>query len=207
MKVALIIPTRGVLFARTVRSSILNPELPQDSPVILVEGLPIPDAHNEGIRRALATDCTHLWFFEEDMEMPPTGLAFMMKAAESNPIVVVDYKVRPDVHATQYDTEGVLFFGFGCTMFQREVFEKHFTDPWLVDKYALRVEADSLTYTPYEIDPKRQVYGKYDVYFGWQCRQKKIQPIVLGSFECKHLRLKTWERKETNNGLQDVYEI
>lgn len=206
MKVCLVIPTRGVLFARTVRSSILNPELPHDSPVFIVDGLPIPDAHNECIRKALQTDCTHIWFVEEDMEIPPTALAWMMKASESHRIVAVDYKVRPDVTTVQYDNYGIIFFGFGCTMFDRRLFEKEFHNPWLTDKFSIRINPDG-THEPYRSEPAAGVYGKYDVFFGWQCRQKGIEPMVMSDLLCNHLRLRSWERKETNDGSHEVYEI
>lgn len=206
MKICLVIPTRGVLFARTVHSTILNPELPLNTSIVIVEGLPIPDAHNECIRRALQTDCTHILFVEEDMEVPPTAIAWMMKAAEQHRIVLVDYKVRSDVKTIQYDDKGILFFGFGCTMIDRTVFEKEFTDPWLTAKYALSIREGG-KYEPYEIAEGQDVYGKYDVYFGWQCRQKGIAIAVMSDVLCKHLRLQSWERKESNNGVHQVYEI
>jgi hypothetical protein len=209
MKICLVIPTRGLIFARTVRSAILNPELPHDSEVVLVQDLPIPDAHNECIAHALDTDCTHIWFVEDDMEVPPTALTWMKKLAEDgNRYVAVDYDVRPNVSSISWDMGKPLFTGFGCTMFDRTLFEKEFKEPWLTDEYWVSIEQQNpFKYHIVQRDTSKDTYGKYDVYFGVQCREKGIAITVVDGVKCNHLRLKTYERKETNHGLYDIYQI
>lgn len=208
MKVAVCIPTRGVLYARTIRSTVLNPELPSNTPFIIVEGLPIPDAHNECIRRALRTNATHFLFVEEDMEIPEGGVTKMMEEAYcGHPIVVMDYFVRPNLKTTFSDGDDKIFFGFGCTMFHRSIFEEYFSDPWLTDKYDVMIERQHpFAYSIVEGKGENR-YGKFDVYFGIQLREKGIPFYVIPTMMARHLRLKSWERKEVNNGAHEVYEI
>ena len=205
MILALCIPTRGVIFARTIKSTILNPQLGKDAHVIIVEGLPIPDSHNECIRRALSTNCTHILFVEEDVEVPPDGIRRMVgTASDGARIVAIDYPIAHGKPTIMYVAGKPYFAGFGCTLFDRTLFEKEFHDPWLTDKYSLGIVSPG----KFELhDAPKERYGKFDIYFGYQCQQLGIQISVIPNLLCKHLRMKTWERKITNVGMHDIYEL
>ena len=209
MKLALVIPTRGVIFARTIQSTILSPELPASTTVHIVSGLPIPDAHNECISRALKTDCTHIWFVEEDMEVPVGALTAMIQSAkDGNEYVAIDYPVAKDALSTIfYDDGKALWTGFGCTMFSRRLFEE--VEPLLTSKYAVNIK--QMHPFKYKVidDSHRldRVYGHYDIWFGLQMQKKGIPITVIPNTVCKHLRMSSWERKTTNNGVHDIYEV
>ena len=210
MKICVCIPTRGVIFARTILSSILNPELPKDSIIIIVEGLPIPDAHNECIRRALATDCTHILFVEEDVEIPTHGIQTMIHAgSRGHRYVAIDYLVRKNITTVQYADGKPWYTGFGCTLFDRKLFEKEFTDPWLTDQYdVMIIKERPLQYKIQKRSQKdKDTYGKYDVYFGTMCKEKGIAISVIPDMICQHLRVSQWERKEVNEGTFDIYTV
>lgn len=205
MKLSICIPTRGVIFARTV-NTILH--MPKDSSIIIVEGLPIPEAHNECIRQALLTDCTHIWFLEEDMALSDRQIASMIVAAQHNRFVTMDYHMNTSLNCVQYDQGKPIYTGFGCTMFDRTIFEKEFHDPWLTDAYDIMI----LGMNPfqYKIEKRsydRPVYGKYDVYFSIRCMELGIPIHVIPDMLASHLRLASWERKETNKAPHQVYEI
>lgn len=210
MRISLCIPTRGVIFARTIKCTLLNPELPKDTYSTIVEGLPIPDAHNECIRRSLATDCTHILFVEEDMEIPKGGITEMIRLAnEGKQYVCIDYPLLPTLRSCiMRDENGKpIFSGFGCTMFDRKLFDD-MKDPWLTQDYDVMI--DSMKPFKYHIQERTnkdyKVYGKYDVYFGALMREKGV-PITEVPMLCNHLRMRSWERKETNNGAHEIYEI
>jgi hypothetical protein len=210
MKLALVIPTRGVLFARTVQSTILNPEFPKDSHVIIVSGLPIPDSHNTCIRKALATDCTHIWFVEEDMEIPEHGLETMMAYAnEGAPYVAIDYPITIKWRTTVWtEQKQTLWTGFGCTLIARSVFEGELKDPWLTDKYEVLIEQmHPLKYRVRERKPDPKNYGMFDIWFGLQLQKMGIPIKVLEGKMCNHLRMRSWERKEANQGTHEIYEL
>jgi hypothetical protein len=206
VNITLVIPTRGVIFARTIESSILNKAFTGDT--IIVEGYPIPEAHNECIRRALKTDCTHILFLEEDMVIPEGGLEAMIELAkQGHKYVAIDYKVTPVVNAIQYNGDKPWFTGFGCTLFDRTLFEKEFQDPWLSDEYDILI--DQMTPLKYHIEKRKgnqPVYGKYDVLFGSKCHELGLEITVVPDMMCAHLRTDT-KRETTNKNVFAIYEI
>jgi hypothetical protein len=211
MRLALVIPTRGVIFARTIESSILSPELPRDSHVIIVSGLPIPDAHNKCIERALETDCTHILFIEEDMVIPNGGIPAMIEKAELGfEIVAIDYPLTDSARSTiHYEGEKALWTGFGCTMIARRIFDDVLKKPWLTSDNTVYIESMSpFKYTvKNESERKDKVYGHYDIWFGLQMKKAGIPIKVLSGFKCPHLRMKSWERKTVNAGTHEIYEL
>lgn len=210
MKLALVIPTRGVIFSRTIQSTILSPELPQGTHVIIVSQKPIPDSHNTCIREALKTDCTHILFVEEDVEIPKTGLKRMIESAEQgNDYVAIDYPIADKWRTTVWVENGiVLWTGFGCTLFNRKIFEEMIKDPWLTDKYELVIhQMKPLKYEIRVRKPNPNNYGMYDIYFGLQLQKLGVKMTVLDGIMCNHLRMRSWERKEFNLGTHDIYQL
>jgi hypothetical protein len=211
MNITLCIPTRGVIFARTIESAILSKELQRDSAVVIVSGQPIPLSHNECISRALQTACTHLWFVEEDMEIPQGVLTQMIKKAEMGfEIVAVDYPMTDTVRTTIFeDNAKTLWSGFGCTLISRRIFEDVLHAPWLSSEHTVYIHKEHpFTYTvKEEPESKDKVYGRYDIWFGLQMKEKGIPIAVIPNVKCNHLRMKSWERKTVNNGAHDIYQI
>lgn len=210
MKLALVIPTRGVIFARTIQSTILSPELPSDSTVHIVSGLPIPEAHNECIARALETDCTHILFVEEDMELPKHALTYMMEMARTYDIVAIDYPLTETQRSTIfYDQGKPLWTGFGCTMFSKRLFDEVLKRPWLTADNIVTIKE----FHPFQYEVRNapeyahKAYGQYDIWFGLQMREKGIPIYVINEYKCNHLRMKSWERKSTNQGTHEIYEV
>lgn len=210
MKLALVIPTRGVIFARTIQSTILSPELPPDTQVFIVSGKKIPDSHNECARLALEAGASHIWFVEEDMEIPTGVLSRILdRAAAGAPYVAVDYPITEKVRLTcWYENGQPLWTGFGCTLIAREVFEK-FTYPYFTTEWEVWItHTNPLRYEIKKCLNPDKVYGHFDIWFGFECRKKGIPIEVLPDVRCNHLRLKSWERKSnTNNGAHEVYEL
>ena len=205
MKIAVVIPTRGIIFARTILSSILEPLL-TGSHFIIVSGLPIPDSHNECVRRALATNCTHILFVEEDMEIPHDVLAALLREAETRPYVAVDYPVTKDTRTVVFRDNGkVLWTGFGCTIVNRNIFSQ-MIEPYFTDKIDIMI--DQLHPFKYHTQSSnRNSYGKFDIEFGFHLQKLNIPMYVLPDVQCKHLRMKSWERKEVNNGTHEIYDL
>jgi len=211
MKIALAIPTRGVIFARTIQSTILSKELPAPIEVIIVAGLPIPLSHNTCISRALQTDCTHILFVEEDMEIPEGAITKMIEKADKGfEVVAVDYPLTETVRTTMFEDDGrILWTGFGCTLISRRIFEVILHDPWLTADNTVYIKGEHpFKYTVMN-EPERQdkVYGRYDIWFGLQMKEKGIPIVKIPNVKCNHLRMKSWERKTVNNGAHEIYAV
>jgi len=212
MKIALCIPTRGVIFARTIVSTILSPRL-VGAHVIIVDGLPIPDSHNECIRRALKTDCTHILFVEEDMVIPDRGLELMIAYAnEGQKYVAIDYPITLQGRTTiKYVGSTAMFTGFGCTLLDRRLFTDYdLHDPWLTDEYAFQIEMDNHNverFIRHKRENNEKTYGMFDIKFGDDMQRNGIKIKVISGIVCPHLRMRTWERKVVNHGVHDIYEL
>lgn len=209
MKLGVCIPTRGVIFANTIQTALLNPELPAGSVFFAVIGLPIPDAHNECVRRALLAGCTHIWFVEEDMEIPAGGLNKMLELANAGAqYVVIDYPLSAKVRTTCMFADGKpLWSGFGCTMIAREVFEQ-IGEPYFSTEYEVLLEQlNPIKYKIVQCRNPEKVYGHFDIWFGLLCKEYNIPITIVPDMICNHLRLKTWERKTINQGTHEIYRI
>jgi hypothetical protein len=211
MRLALAIPTRGVIFARTIESSILSKELPKHSEIIIVSGHPIPESHNLCIQKAIETDCTHILFVEEDMVIPEGGMTAMLDAAsKGHDWIAIDYPLRENIRTVLFEDQGeVLWTGFGCTMIATKIFRELLPYPYLSADHTVVIEnMHPFKYHVIEA-PERsgKVYGNFDIWFGLEMKKRGISPFILREYMCKHLRMNSWERREANKGTHEIYEI
>lgn len=197
------IPTRGVIFAETVRTAILSPELPKDSHIFIIENKPIPDSHNECVRRALATDATHVLFIEDDMAIPAHAIEWMCAyAREGEQYMAVDYSPKVGAEHTNFiDQKKVWATGLGCTMISRKVFEQ-IGDPYFTD--TIRVRIDSFHPFQYHKIQQKYEYGGFDIYFGIRCNELGIKIKHMEGLRAEHLRMKCLERIEKNDGQYTI---
>ena len=207
IKITVGIPTRGVLFAETVQSSLNNPEL-KSSSFHIIQNRTLPDAHNECIRQALKTDCTHILFVEDDMVIPKGAINKMITMAEQGArYIAVDYGFVKNGQGVEciFEYEGeILWTGLGCTMIDRDIFEKDLAREapnWLTDEYELTYTDNPKTAIPQK---KKRPYGGYDIFLGYQLRLKGIKLHRVEGFRCKHLRMASLDRKLSNEGLYEI---
>ena len=142
------------------------------------------------------------------MEIPKSGLTKMITLATlGKRYVAIDYKVTPDINAVMYNGSEPWFTGFGCTLFDRTLFEKEFHDPWLSDEFDVVIDSmKPLKYHVQKHGGTQPVYGKYDVLFGSQCQELGIEVTVVPDMMCSHLRTET-KRELTNNNVFQITEI
>jgi hypothetical protein len=209
-KLAVCIPTRGILFSETIKSTFLNTEIPQGSTFHVKENLPIPDVFNELVKDALKTECTHILFVEDDMEIPKNGVSKMLEMIKSgSKYVAIDYGLvmNPNERGRTCvgkDKHGnVLYTGTGCTMIQRSLFEEElemYIGKWFSTDYQFVYEA-----YPEKLKKvkAKKGYGGHDVYLCYNLRMEGISLDVVPDMRCKHLRLVNLERKRSNNGLYE----
>lgn len=167
MKIAVILPSRGLIFSQTADELLQNlQEL--DYEIFFSHGRPIPECFEKPVTEALRGSFTHLWLVEDDMILPPTILHDMLDM--DVPVVACDYPVSPEGQGALFkDKEGrVVFSGTGCLLVKRAVFDKlskpYFRSDirWNAVNHGgfIRFTANRIT------NPDIGGYGLHDVNFG-----------------------------------------
>lgn len=123
-KVAIIIPSRGLIFSRTAEEIIRNAK-DINHKFFFAHRLPIPDCFETPTKKALEDkSITHLLYVEDDMIIPD-GTFFGM-LCEDKDVVTCDYPVTKEGKGAVFkDPSGtVVFCGTGCLLVKREVYDK-----------------------------------------------------------------------------------
>ena len=197
MKIGVILPSRGLVFAEVEDSISRNLE-EYDYKVFRSFNLTIPDCQNVLTEKALADGCTHLLFVEEDTVMPLGGFKSMLLA--DSDIACIDYAVAGYSCITRdKNTNEALWCGLGCTLVKREVFDKLEKPYFRSDKLLLLNVWPNIQW----IDAGEQGYGGQDIYFCIKAREQGFK-IKQVKGECRHLKLDELGRKEINKGLHQI---
>jgi hypothetical protein len=189
-----LLPTRGLIYGQTLES-LFDTDL-RVKPIV-VSGLPIPDAQNEMVKRALKTDCLWFLFLEEDMVIPPGALEKMVEMDKD--VVCVDYPVINGWSTVKKVNGKVLHCGLGCTLIKRKVFEV-LPEPW----FRIDQSVDAKTGEILDIPMK---YGGHDILFGLDLKKHGFEIYQLEGFECGHLRCSDLNRREVNNNIFNIYSL
>lgn len=199
--IGIILPSRGLMFSETAEDILENIEgLPYK--FFFSHKKPIPECFEEPTMRALADeDITHLWFVEDDMALKPDTLQNLLE--QNIEIATVDYPVtKQGKGAVFYDSSGkVVYFGTGCTLIMRRVFDILKPPYWTSDKVWTPYNYGSAVKFVGKIN-KQQGYGLHDVNFGIRCFQEEIPVRVAG--RAGQRKLTKWGDSGTNNGQHQI---
>lgn len=203
MKVAVILPSRGLIFSQTADEILQNVKgIPHK--FFFSHQQPIPKCFESPTNRALLDDeITHLWFVEDDMVLKPDTLRKMLDKDVN--AITCDYPVTKDGRGSVfYDNGGsVVFCGTGCLLVKREVFDNikapYFTDKvrWNMLNYgeALKLVANK--------NSKGEGYGLHDITFCIKLWKTgiiiKVLPIKLGQ-----RRLLSLGKAGSNDGAHNI---
>lgn len=204
MKVAVILPSRGLIFSRTAQEIIENVK-GINYKFFFAHKLPIPDCFEKPTRAALADpEITHLWFIEDDMILPPGTLKTLLDANED--AITCDYPVTKEGQGAVFldRKRTVVFSGTGCLLVKREVLRKkpYFrTDiKWGINNYS-----DHVTFISSRHGKGIESYGLHDVTFGirlyYEGNPIKLHPIKLGQ-----RKLIALGKAGTNDGAHNIEE-
>lgn len=200
MNITAAIPTRGLIFARTIRSlqqnGIYDP--------ITIEGMPMPECHESAVFAALQRVTDAILLMEEDMELPSNAISEMVsKMNDGFDIVAIDYPVDNGCSTICYRGDEILWCGLGATLINRKVFET-IKRPWFDNSYSYRIESeDPLILEKINVPNK---YGGHDINF---CLKSIEAGFKIGTInkKAKHLRCSHLERGKTNNEVFEIREL
>jgi hypothetical protein len=193
MKIAVLCTSRGLIFADTIDSLIENLK-GYNWEFISVSGLPIPEAQNEAVKRALKGSSDYFFWVEEDVVIPSGSLKEMIEMDKD--VVCVDYPVAGGWSTIKRADGEIKHCGLGCTLMKRKVFEK-IPKPWFETDKSL----DAKTGRVLDIPMK---YGGHDIFFGIKLRNYGFKIHQLEGVECGHLRCPDLNRRESNNGTYQI---
>lgn len=178
MRIAVILPSRGLIFSETAAELLDNLE-GYDYDIFFVHDLPIPDCFEKPLQQALKGPYSHIWFVEEDMLLPKGTLDKMVKA--DCPVVTMDYPVSKEGQGTVFEVDSrVIFCGTGCLLIKKEVFDIVRPPYFRTDvRWTAQNHGKFVRLTAGE-SSNLEGYGLHDVTFGIKLYKFGIPITVVG---------------------------
>lgn len=205
-KIAVIIPSRGLMFSRTAEEIVRNTR-DINHKKFFAHGLPIPDCFEVPTQRALEDDeITHIWYVEDDMILLDNLLLALLQ--EDADVITCDYPADRNGRGVVFKAKDgqIVFGGLGCTLVKREIMDKmkppYFrTDiKWRPTNLGSAVMFMASNPTS-KADPEE--YGKQDVNFFMKLHKVNakisLYPITIG--QRKLIKL---GKAGTNNGAHQI---
>lgn len=116
MKLAVILPTKGMMFSKTAEELLDNLE-GYDYDIFFARGT-TPDAINKSLQEALCGSYMHFWFVGEDMILPKDTLERLLEAKAS--AITCDYPVSKEGKSAVRQVNGnAIWCGIGCLLVTR----------------------------------------------------------------------------------------
>lgn len=200
MKVAVVLPSRGLMFSRTAEEILRNLR-GFNYKFYFAHKKPIPECFETPTLEALKDkDVTHLWFVEDDMIIPDNTLWDMYSLDQD--VVTCDYPVTKDGKGAVLTVGGeVIYTGTGCLLVKREVFDK-LSKPYF---------RSDVRWTPYNYGETVKLvgsyntgdgYGLHDVTFGIKLYKAGVPIHVFGTIGQR--KLLELGKAGTNKGAHKV---
>jgi len=201
MKIAVILPSRGLMFSQTAEEVLNNlKDIPHK--VFFSHRKPIPNCFEDPTNEALKDKSfTHLWFVEDDMILRPDTLGKLLEA-DAN-AVTADYPVTKEGKGSVFYDKGgnAVFCGTGCLLVKRSVFEgiktPYFTDTvtWTILNYG-----ESIKIVGKE---GKSGYGTHDVTFSIKLWNNGVKINVIKQ-KLGQRKLISLGKAGSNNGAHNI---
>lgn len=213
--IAVILPSRGLMFSQTADELLQNLKGIKHQ-FFFSHRKPLPQCFEDPTNEALKGKFTHLWFVEDDMILPHNTLELLLKADKA--VVTADYPVNDKGRGSVFEVDKrILFTGTGCLLVKREVFDELKPPHFRSDiKWTPKNMGDCIKFIGAKID--NEGYGLHDVNFGinlWrrgipihkikqQCGQRKLIALgKAGSNDGAH-QIDTWIRIKKNLQVNEI---
>jgi len=199
IKIALVCVSRGTLFSKTMES-ILQGLKGRDFEVFMQHGVSLPNCYNFAMKEVMESDCTHVWFVEEDNCFPNDTLQKMLDMDED--VVGTAYADRRSgENLVQHQKNGeVIMCGMGCMLVKMDVF-RNLEAPYFREVF-MRMDTDNegvITLTPL-LNIKVNGYGGQDIYFCAEVIKKGYKIKLLENGRVGHMMLVEPGKDMVNNG-------
>ena len=205
MKLAVVIPTRGLVHSRTLEAVMREAStVDLEWTIFWAHSRPIPECYNEPIKAALDQDCDFVWIVEEDMQLPEGILAELLKALfQGHHFAAADYPVKADgTLCVARDEAGLVrHTGTGCLLGWGAAFET--AGPFTTD-YQFEIKNGQWVKQEVGRFDKARQYGGHDVEFGMR-QYESGNPIHVVGTRCGQYRVaRTAEPNRNKDGWHDI---
>lgn len=188
MKLAVVLPSRGLVYSQTVEELYRELEsLGGSFRVFWSHGRPIPDCFNVPTEEALKGDYDYFLYVEEDMVLPEGILGRMLERVDH--AIACDYPVGgSDGGTVMYDQEGRAFFtGCGLLLVRADLLRRMPKPIWRSDVRWKPWVEDGLIHFELSLKREGDVYGQQDVAFGLRLYANglpiEVMPETIGQRE------------------------
>ena len=214
MKLAICIPTRGIITSRTVQAvqammrfaEQYRPDLEILPEWYISHDRPIPHGHTYVVESALEDGADLVLLIEEDVIPPPHALEAMIKLLiKGADWAFVDYPLNvvarsgPNCYWRNEYGE-VVYTGMGCTLITRQVWET-VDRPWFRTDKAAKIKRGVLAFADQDV-----AYGGFDIYFGYKAFLHGFRLEVVPGMMCRHIKLAALGTPNSNDGLHVMEE-
>lgn len=205
MKLAVVLPSRGLVYSKTVEELYRELEsLDGSFHVYWSHSNPIPECFNIPTEEALKGDYDYVLFVEEDMVLPEGILNKMLKRVKH--AIACDYPVGGTNGGTvMYDPNMVPFFtGCGLLLVKFDLLKAMPKPIWRTDvRWVPRVEGGWIHFRLSVDDSKN--YGQQDVAFGLRLYANGL-PIEVMDETIGQRRIVNKGKPGVNNGQHEIIE-
>lgn len=201
MKVAIILPSRGLMFSQTA-DEILRNVKNIDHKFYFSHGKPIPDCFEIPVKEALTDpEITHIWLVEDDMVIPPNTLKKMLDMDKA--VVTANYPTTKRGDAAVLSIKGrIIYAGTGCTLVKRVVFDELKKPYFRTDiAWIPKNKGDYIKFTA--VKRAGEGYGYHDVNFFMNLFRLEI-PVHKLPEPLAQRKLVALGKAGTNNGAHNI---
>lgn len=209
MNIAVLLPTRGILFTRTLSSLLRNVfgrsgglQGGVGTDFIVSEGLKIPEAQNFLVEEGLKTDADAFLMIEEDNVLPDGAIEKMLETPGD--IICIDYPVANGYSTICRKGGKILWCGLGCTLIYRRVFETLSKPIFRTDQTLRITDLEKMEYVLEDVPNK---YGGHDILLGYYANLAGFTISQAKGFESSHLRSDMLGHNENNKGFRAIYQL
>lgn len=206
LKLAVVLPTRGTIFTRTIASVLANLERVRAvQPIYIFSTWPIPQSFNQSFQLAKDRGADLIWLVEDDIEPSSDALAVMMRELweQKADVMVADYTLDTgNTHLVFHPKEpgSLLYAGTGCVLLRTSVLDGFSIAE---DYFSAKVDYVYRDGRLEEQPASKDRWGGQDVYFFRKVTEAGAVVRVSSVF-CNHMRIREYGEHFSNNGLHKI---
>lgn len=206
MKLAVVMPSRGLVFSRTIAEVLREVRgVGCEWEIFWAHSRPIPECFNEPIADGMEWGATHFWIVEEDMALPAGILSELVESGA--PIAAADYPIKSGHMCVARDPAGVVrHSGTGCLFAERDALAAALpftTEYW----YVITERGKKWTRQRISESARDKVYGMHDIEFGMRLHDRGRPIHIIKTTAGQRRITRPAVERRNDQGWHDIEEM